>query len=311
MSQDTPGPTDPATPTGYGAASGYGTARAGAPVVAEEETTLALAATTVEGPSLAARLGAEFFGTFVVLVAGLGTALFASYTGAQTLGVALAFGLATAAAFLAVGRVSGGHFNPAITLGAALAGRTRWAHVPLYWVAQLVSGALASALLFVVVSSFPALEGNERAFFASAANGFDKASPLALSTGSDQGFSMLGALLVEGVLTAVLVGVYLGVTDRRADHRQAGLGIGAALAIVTLVAVPVTNAGLNPARATAAAIFAPDAWGQLWVFWAAPLFGAAVAALLYRAFASGRADDDLLDDDLELDEVVVAVEPTR
>lgn len=297
----------PATPsTGYGAASGYGLATS--PEAEEFPVETALRA-TVTGPSLIARLGAELFGTFVVLLAGLGTALFASFSGAQALGVALAFGFGAIAAYLAVGHVSGGHFNPAVTLGSAIAGRTPWGHVLPYWAAQLVGGALASAILFVAVSSFPALAGAERRFFASAANGYNAHSPLALSTNSAEGFSLLAALMVEAVLVAVLVGVYLAVTDRRRTHSQAGVAIGLTLAVATLVATPVTNAALNPVRATAAAIFSEGwAWGQLWVFWVAPLVGAALAAMLYRAFASVPEDDEVIDEELELDEVDVAIE---
>lgn len=301
---DAPAPV--AVPAGYGAASGYGIATS--PVADEDMIETALRA-TVTGPSLAARLGAELFGTFVVLLAGLGTALFASFSGAQALGVALAFGFGAIAAYLAVGHVSGGHFNPAITLGSAIAGRTPpWQVLP-YWAAQLVGGALASAILFVTVSSFPALAGAERQFFRSVANGYDAHSPLALSTNSAEGFSLLAALMIEAVLAAVLVGVFLAVTDRRGEHRQAGVAIGLTLALATLVATPITNAALNPARATAAAIFAEDwAWGQLWVFWVAPLVGAALAALFYRAFASAPEDDEAIDEELELDEVDVAIE---
>ncbi|WP_282948818.1 aquaporin [Cellulomonas endometrii] len=300
-------PAPAAVPVGFGAASGYGTASA-----REDDDIEVQAAVraTVTGPSLVARVGAELFGTFVVLLAGLGTALFASFTGAQTLGTALAFGFGTIAAFLAVAHVSGGHFNPAITLGSALAGRTPWTHVLPYWIAQLVGGALAAAVLFVTVSSFPALEGAERQFFSQAANGYDTHSPLATATSSPEGFGVIAALLIEGVLTAVLVGVYLGATDRRGARRQAAFAVGLTLAFAVLVAGPVTNAALNPVRATATAIFSDSwAWGQVWVFWVAPLVGAALAALLYRAFSSAPEDDDVLDEDLELEEIDVEVRP--
>src|SRR6478609_6894546 len=159
-----------AIPVGYGAASGYGTASA---VVADEdEIEIEAVRATLTGPSLVARLGAELFGTFVVVLAGVGAALFASVSGAGAVGIALGFGFGTIAAFVAVSHVSGGHFNPAITLGSTLAGRTPWAHLVPYWLAQLVGGALASAVLFVTATSLPALEGNERTFFSGTANGY-------------------------------------------------------------------------------------------------------------------------------------------
>jgi aquaporin Z len=259
-----------------------------------------------------ARVGAELFGTFVVVLAGLGAALFASVSGAGVIGIALGFGFGTIAAFVAVAHVSGGHFNPAITLGSTLAGRTPWAHLVPYWLAQVVGGALASAVLFVAATSLPALEGNERTFFGGTANGYGEHSPIAQSTGGD-GFGLIAALLLEGVLAAILVGVYLGATDRRGRTRQqAAFAVGLTVAFGMLVAYPVTGGSLNPARSTAAAIFSESwAWGQIWVFWVAPLVGAALAALLYRAFATAPADDDVLDEDLEIDEVEVEVQPAR
>src|SRR5450830_68403 len=228
-------------------------------------------------PGLVARLGAEAFGTFFLVLAGLGVALYAGVTGVGggPLAVALAFGIAVLASAIAVGQVSGGHFNPAVTFGAAVAGRTAWRDVLPYWLAQLVGGALASALLYVVLASLPALAGHERSFFSGAANGFGAHSPISAQTGGE-GFGLLGALLIELVVTAVFVGVILGATDRRSAHQQAPFAIGLTLAVGVLIALPVTNAALNPARATAAAIFS-DGWafGQLWLFWVAPLAGAA------------------------------------
>lgn len=298
-------PAPAAVPVGYGAASGYGTAT---PDI-EDDVEIEAVAATLTGPSLAARLGAELFGSFVVLLAVIGAGLFAQFTG-QTLAVALAYGFGVIAAFVAVAHVSGGHFNPAVTLGSAVAGRTPWSHVLPYWVAQVVGGALAAAVLFVVASSFPLLDSREREFFGGAANGFDAHSPLALQTSSTEGFSVVAALLIEAVLVAVLVGVYLAATGRRSSRGQAGVAIGLTVGFATLVALPVTNAALNPARATAAAIFAESwAWGQVWVFWVGPLVGALVAGVLYRAFATAPEDDELLDEELEIE--AVEVEPLR
>src|SRR5450830_105476 len=248
------------------------------------------------GPGLVARLGAEAFGTFFLVLPGLGVALYAGVTGVGggPLAVALAFGIAVLASAIAVGQVSGGHFNPAVTFGAAVAGRTAWRDVLPYWLAQLVGGALASALLYVVLASLPALAGHERSFFSGAANGFGAHSPISAQTGGE-GFGLLGALLIELVVTAVFVGVILGATDRRSAHQQAPFAIGLTLAVGVLISIPVTNGALNPARATAAAIFSEGwAFGQLWLFWVAPLAGAGIAALVYRAFAAERVQDDLL-----------------
>ncbi|MEV7972546.1 aquaporin [Cellulomonas sp. NPDC089187] len=309
----TPAPTTQSgeMPTGVGATDSYalsgGPDLAAYPVLAQTRRS--------EGASLGARLGAEAFGTFVLVLAGLGTALYAQYTGAATLGVALAFGLAAGATHLAIARVSGGHLNPAITLGSALAGRTRFAHLLPYWVAQLIGGALAAAVLYLPVSTFPALETIERQFFGSTANGFGAHSPLAVATGSAEGFSMLAALLVEVVVSAILVGVFLAITGRTGSDRtgvqRSAAGYGAALAVAVLIAAPITNAGLNPARSVAAAIFAESwAWGQIWVFAVGPLVGAMLAALLYRGFSGGDDEelDDELADDVLIEEETVVVE---
>ncbi|RMI01675.1 aquaporin, partial [Cellulomonas triticagri] len=302
-------PAPEAVPTGFGAAAGYGLGAA--PVLPEDDdVTVAAVRATVTGPSVAARLGAEVFGTFLVMLVGLGTALFAALTGTDSMGTALAFGFGTVAAFLAVSHVSGGHFNPAITLGSALAGRTPWAHVLPYWVAQVLGGAVAAAVLFVTASSLTAIAGNERVLMTTLANGFGEHSPIATAAGG-MGFELVAALLMEGVLTALLVGVFLGATDRRGRHHQAGIAYGLALTAFVLVLTPVTGGALNPARATAAAIFAEGAWSQVWVFWVAPLVGAALAGLLYRAFATAPAEDDVLDEEIELDEVDVEVHATR
>lgn len=300
-----PAPPVATVPVGYGAADGYG-ATASVSTVAVDEDEVDLVRATLVGPSLLARVGAEAFGTFVVVLAVLGAALYAGVS-SQTLATPLAYGFGVIAAFVAVAHVSGGHFNPAVTVGAAIAGRTPWGHVLPYWVAQLVGGALASAVMFVVYASFPLLDGQERSFFSTVANGFDTHSPLAQSTGStDGGFGLVPALLIEAVLVAIIVGVYLGATDRRGSRQQAGVAVGLTVAFATLIAVPVTNAALNPARATAAAIFSESwAWSQLWLFWVAPLIGAVVAGVLYRAFASAPEEDDLVDEEIEIEEIEV------
>ncbi len=263
------------------------------------------------GPGLLARTGAELFGSFVLVFAGAGTLLYSQYTDVGgTFAVAAAFGIAAAVALATAGRASGGHFNPAITLGAAVSGRLSWADLLPYWLAQLVGGALGSAVLFLTIPTGlgPLLGKSEdkRDLLGVAANGFGPHSPLAhlltdQGVDSDVTFSLAAALLVEVVATAVLVGVFLGVTRRSEDAPRAPFVVGLAFGVLTLVALPVTNAGLNPARSTAIAILAPSwALQQLWLFWVAPLLGAALAALLYRAFVAPvpvTVDEDDEDDE--------------
>jgi len=265
-------------------------------------------------PTLIAKLGAEAFGAFVLVLSGLGVALYAGFTGlgGGPLAVALGFGLGYLAAAIAVGHVSGAHFNPAVTLGAAIAQRISWRDLVPYWIAQLVGSAFAAAILFVAIATFPALEGAERTFFATVANGFGEHSPIAAVSGAaGEGFGLWGALLIECVVAAVFVGVALGSTDRRSNRALAPFSIGFALAVMLLVSIPVTNGSVNPARSTAAAIFSEGwAFGQLWVFWVAPLVGAAIAAVVYRAFAPEPSEEGLQpqDEDEDDDEVVVVEE---
>jgi aquaporin Z len=274
------------------------------------------------GPSLLAKLAAEAFGTFFLVLAGLGAALYSNLgsLGGGTLGVALAFGIAVLAGIATVGHISGGHFNPAITFGAALGGRTPWRDLVPYWLAQLVGGTVAAAVLFVAIPhdlSTALGHKNVQQTFSNVANGYGAHSPLAIAVAqgtsgqSHAQFPLVTALLVEVIVTAILVGVVLGVTDRRARRVQAPFAIGLALTALILVALPVTNASLNPARSTAAAIFS-QSWAlkQLWLFWVAPLVGGAIAGLVYRAFAVAPVKDNLLEeDDLYVtDEEVVVVQ---
>ena len=266
----------------------------GDPVVGEHE----VAVPGEPDYGLFARLGAETFGTFTIVLAGVGTAL---YGGAGTLGTALAFGVAWMAMIAVAGHISGGHFNPAVTLGAAVAGWLRWSALLPYWFAQVVGGALATALLLIVASDLPAI-ADAKVLFAQASNGFSEHSPIAAQT-NGLGFGILAALAIEVTLTAVLVTVFLGARSRRAPKALAPATVGLTLTALILVAVPVTNAALNPARATATALFA-ESWalGQLWLFWAAPLIGAVVAGAVAFVLFEPRVtvlDLDYDDDDDE------------
>lgn len=242
------------------------------------------------GPALASKLGAEALGTFVLVFGGVGTALFAASfpnaantLGVGLLGVSLAFGLTVVAGAYAVGHISGGHFNPAVTIGLAVAGRFPAKDVAAYVVAQVVGGAAASSVLAAIAAGGPS------GFFAAArnggfaSNGFGEHSP--------GGFGLMSALVIEGALTMVFLVVILGVTDRRATPGFGPLAIGFSLTLIHLVSIPVTNTSVNPARSIATALYAdPWALSQLWVFIIAPIAGALAGAALYRLFIpqSGR-----------------------
>ncbi|WP_454852017.1 aquaporin [Promicromonospora soli] len=273
-------------------------------------------------PSLLSRLLAETFGTFLLTLVTVGILVYSPLNSAAALGVALGGAFAYIAGAAAVGRVSGAHFNPAISLGAWLGGRISVSSMFSYWGAQLVGAVLAAAVLF---ATFPKglidlLQGQNpntqsvSDVFDSAVNGFSTHSPLSLQTQGGAEFNWLAALLVEAIISAVLVGVYLGVNDPRSKVGYAPVAVGSAIAALTLISWFVTNTGMNPARSTAAALFAND-WGadgsgrQLWLFWVAPLVGAALAALFYRAFASAEPEElDELDEDDDDDEAEVLEE---
>ncbi len=223
--------------------------------------------------SLAQRLSAELFGTFLLVSAVVGTAIFTAPS-AGILPIALAVGLAVLAGAYAVGHISGGHFNPAVSIGAAAAGRFSWKDVPLYVVAQIVGGALGATFIYVLLATGPAGALDTAVGGRFAANGFDE--------GSLGGFGLVPVIVAEVVLTAVFLTVILGVTDRRAASGFAPLAIGLALTVIHLVAIPVSGASVNPARSIASAIFGgPEAVGQLWVFIVAPIVGALIAGFSY------------------------------
>ena len=248
-------------------------------------------------PPMPRRLAAEFLGTFVLVLAVAGTAVLAAeavtpnvltgqslVVGVGYLGIALAAGLGFIAIAYAVGHVSGAHFNPAVTLGAAVARRFEWREVPLYVLAQVLGGLLAGLAVWSV--------GRGRA-------GRPLAPDPAVTGWGDLspgGYSLVAVLVLEVLLTAVLVYVVLGVTDSRSPDGVEPIAIGAAYALVHLLALPVSGAGLNPARSTAVAFFVGDgAPGQLWLFWLAPLLGAAIAGATFHLVTGvDRRDRDLV-----------------
>ncbi|MGZ5404643.1 MAG: aquaporin Z, partial [Nocardioides sp.] len=196
------------------------------------------------------------------------------HLGIGFLGVALAFGLAVLTMAYAVGHISGGHFNPAVTLGLAAGGRFAWKDTPSYVATQVVGAIAAAAVLYVVASGQDGFSASESGF---ATNGYSDRSP--------GEYSLLAALVIEVVLTAIFLYVILGVTDTRAPKGFAPLAIGLSLTLIHLVSIPVTNTSVNPARSIGPALFAgSDAMSQLWLFILAPVGGALVAGLTYALF---------------------------
>ena len=234
------------------------------------------------------RLWAEFLGTFWLVFGGCGSAVLAAKVvsdgtinmGIGFVGVALAFGLTVVTGAYAVGHISGGHFNPAVTLGCAVAKRVEWAAVVPYWIAQVVGGAVAGGVLFVIANGKDGFSASESGF---ATNGYGEHSP--------DGYSLAAVIVVEVVLTAVFLLVILGVTSKKAPAGFAPLAIGLTLTLIHLISIPVSNTSVNPARSLGVAWYAGgDALSQVWVFILAPLVGAAIAGISY-AFLTGDEDD--------------------
>src|SRR5665647_318371 len=276
-----------------------GSARAGDVVILVDEPVPAI-------PRLAAKLGAEFLGTFWLVLAGVGLLLFNATGGIPS---ALGFGLAVMTGGYALAHISGAHFNPAVTIGTAVAGRTPWRDVIPYVVAQVVGAATAALALYVVIRQYPNVN-ETRKLFSGVSNVW--------KDGTNPSFGTAAALIVEFIVAAVFVAVILGSTDARAPKGFAPIAIGLAFALAIQIATPITRGGVNPARSTATAIFAEGASaGQLWLFWVAPILGAAFAGFIYKAFQAPAdtsftelvddiADDSELDDseldDSELDD---------
>jgi aquaporin Z len=218
-------------------------------------------------------LAAEFFGTFWLVFGGCGSAVLAAAfpeLGIGFAGVALAFGLTVLTMAYAVGGISGGHFNPAVSLGLAVANRFAWKDLIPYWIAQCVGAIVAAATLYCIASG---KAGFEPGGFAS--NGYGDLSP--------GGYSLQSAALIEVVLTAGFLIVILGSTSRAAPAGFAPLAIGLALTLIHLISIPVTNTSVNPARSLGVALFATTgALQQLWLFWVAPLVGALVGGGIWR-----------------------------
>jgi len=247
-----------------------------------------LAHTPPADPTPTSKLVAEAFGTLLLVFGGVGTAVFASNHFADTpaavyTAVALAFGLTVVVGAYAFGPISGGHFNPAVTLGLAAAGRFPWRETGGYIVAQVIGGAIATTLLVLIGLFGPAdwLITAQDAGFAS--NGWDNLSPA--------GFGLPAAIIAEVVLTGLFLLIILGVTHPTRGTPLAGLAIGLSLALIHFISIPVDNTSVNPARSIASAIYGGgEALAQLWVFLVFPIVGALLAGFAYKAlFDSVRA----------------------
>jgi aquaporin Z len=224
--------------------------------------------------SLSKKLAAEFFGTFWLVFGGCGSAVLAAafpQVGIGLLGVSLAFGLTVLTMAYAVGHVSGGHFNPAVTIGLFAARRIQAADILPYIVVQVIGAIVAAGVLYVIASGTAGFQVS--AGFAS--NGFGDHSP--------GKYSLLAALVTEVVMTFMFLLIILGSTDVRAPAGHAPIAIGLALTLIHLVSIPVTNTSVNPARSTGPALFVGGwALAQLWLFWIAPIVGAVIAGLVHR-----------------------------
>ena len=223
----------------------------------------------------AKKWSAEFLGTFWLTLGGCGSAVLAAAfpgVGIGLLGVSLAFGLTVVSGAYAFGPISGGHFNPAVSIGLTVAKRFDAADLPGYIISQVLGAIAASAVLYLIVSGKAGFSG----VGGFASNGYGANSP--------GGFSMFSVLLCEVVMTAIFLLVILGATATRAASGFAGLTIGLCLTLIHLVSIPVSNTSVNPARSTGPALFAQTgALGDLWLFWVAPIAGAIIGALIYNA----------------------------
>ncbi len=238
---------------------------------------------STQTPTTGARLASEFAGTFILVFGSIGTALFAagfpgdpgSPVNVGFLGVALAFGLSVLVSAYAFGPISGGHFNPAVTLGLAAAGRFAWRDVAGYIITQVVAGAIATSLLYVIATG---REGADLGNFAS--NGYGEHSP--------GGYGLLPVILIETILTAVFLTVIIGVTSKRAAAGFAPLAIGLTLTLIHLTSIPVSNTSVNPARSIATALYGGgDALAQLWVFIVFPIVGGLIAGAAFKFLFDG------------------------
>ena len=224
------------------------------------------------------KLFAEFFGTYWLVFGGCGSALFAAGIpdlGIGFVGVSLAFGLTVLTMAYAVGHISGGHFNPAVSFGLWASGRFSAKELLPYIISQCVGAFAAAGTLFVIASGKAGFVIDNTKAGAFASNGFGAFSP--------DGYSMQSAFIAEFALTLFFLLVILGATDKFANGKFAGIAIGLALTLIHLISIPITNTSVNPARSLSQAIFVQgEALSQVWLFWVAPILGAIIAGLIYK-----------------------------
>jgi len=233
--------------------------------------------------TLAKKLGAEFIGTFWLVLGGCGSAVLAAAfpdVGIGLLGVSLAFGLTVLTMAFAIGHISGCHLNPAVSVGLWIGGRFPATELGPYIVAQVAGGIAGAAVLYLIASGKAGFDLT--AGFAS--NGYGEHSP--------GGYGLVAALTTEIVMTFMFLIIILGATDRRAPSGFAPIAIGLGLTLIHLISIPVTNTSVNPARSTGVAVFVGDwAVSQLWLFWVAPIVGAALAGLVYLWLGKEKEDE--------------------
>jgi len=232
-------------------------------------------------PTTSHKLGAEALGTFWLVLGGVGTAVLAGNEGGVgTLGIALAFGLTVLTGAYAFGPISGGHFNPAVTVGLAMAKRFDWKDAPGYFAAQLAGATIAGGVLFVIAHGADGFDATASGF---GANGYGDHSP--------GGYSLLAVIVTEIVLTAFFLYVIFGATAKRAAVGFSGLAIGLALTLIHLISIPVDGTSVNPARSLGVAWFAGgDHLAQVWVFILAPVIGAAIAGVTHAMIVGDDND---------------------
>tara|TARA_R110002094_G_scaffold13095_1_gene23253 strand:+ start:603 stop:1289 length:687 start_codon:yes stop_codon:yes gene_type:complete len=222
------------------------------------------------------KLFAEFFGTFWLVFGGCGSAIFAAgfpELGIGFVGVALAFGLTVLTMAYAVGHISGGHFNPAVSIGLWAGGKFEAKDLIGYVLVQVIGAIAAAAALYLIVSGKSGFE----TVGGFAANGYDALSP--------DGYSMISALVAEVILTAFFLIIILGSTNVRAPKGFAPIAIGLALTLIHLISIPITNTSVNPARSLSQALFADGAYlSQVWLFWVAPIGGAIIGGIIHKTF---------------------------
>ncbi|MFV8326054.1 aquaporin Z [Flavobacterium sp. ZS1P14] len=231
------------------------------------------------------KLFAEFFGTYWLVFGGCGSALFAAgipNLGIGFVGVSLAFGLTVLTMAYAVGHISGGHFNPAVSFGLWAGGRFSIKELLPYIIAQCVGAIAAAATLFAIASGKTGFMIDNTKAGAFASNGFGTFSP--------DGYSMQGAFIAEFVLTLFFLLIILGATDKFANGKFAGIAIGLALTLIHLISIPITNTSVNPARSLSQALFVGgEPLSQVWLFWVAPILGAIAAGLIYKNLLQDNA----------------------